>query len=63
MIVPPLSGLLLLMPTPQKKQDVLDTAGGASYNPRDMDSLNDLRPDAVVLSSRLWNWWAVPTAR
>jgi len=28
-----------------------------------MDSLDDLGVIAVELSSRLWNWWAVPTAR
>jgi len=28
-----------------------------------MDSAMDRRSVTVVLSSLLWNWWAVPTAR
>jgi hypothetical protein len=41
----------------------LDKAKDGTYDASIMDSLNDLRAGAVVLSSRLWNWWAVPTAR
>jgi len=41
----------------------LDKSAETPYTLRDMDSLNDLRVPAAVLSSQLWNWWAVPTAR
>jgi len=41
----------------------LDKAEDGAYDASIMDSLNDLRIAAVVLSSLLWNWWAVPTAR
>lgn len=34
-----------------------------SYNAAIMDSLNDFRITVAALSSLLWNWWAVPTAR
>ena len=50
------------MPSGQKKQG-LDKAESRAYDASIMDSLNDLRVTAVALSSLLWNWWAVPTAR
>jgi hypothetical protein len=41
----------------------LDKTGPAAYDAAIMDSLNDPRIAVAALSSRLWNWWAVPTAR
>jgi|OpeIllAssembly_1097287.scaffolds.fasta_scaffold2551341_1 hypothetical protein len=41
----------------------LDRKSAAAYDAAIMDSLNGLRLAAIALSSRLWNWWAVPTAR
>jgi hypothetical protein len=42
-----------------KGEILLDIAANVLYNPRAMDSLNDLRIPAEALSSLLsWNWWA-----
>jgi len=41
----------------------LDMRSGASYDAPVMDSRTDLSLAAAALSSRLWNWWAAPTAR
>ncbi len=41
----------------------LDKTGGGAYDTPIMDSAIDRQKPAVVLSSLLWNWRAVPTAR
>jgi hypothetical protein len=65
MFVPPIFLLVCLDPRKINRilQATLDTARRVAYNPRDMDSSNDLRFTARSLSSLLWNWWAVPAAR
>jgi hypothetical protein len=48
----------------EKKSISLDKAKDRTYNPRVMDSLNDLHNPAEALSSLLrWNWWAASPAR
>jgi hypothetical protein len=41
----------------------LDMPENVSYNAAIMDSAIDRQSPAAALSSLLWNWWAVPTAR
>ncbi len=41
----------------------LDKTKDRAYDASIMDSANEIRSIAPALSSLLWNWWAVPTAR
>jgi hypothetical protein len=41
----------------------LDKAEDRAYDASIMDSANEIRIVSPALSSLLWNWWAVPTAR
>ncbi|MGZ5497047.1 MAG: hypothetical protein ACXWFO_09875, partial [Candidatus Aminicenantales bacterium] len=47
----------------KKQAQGLDKAEDGTYDASIMDSAMDRRSVTVVLSSLLWNWWAVPTAR
>jgi hypothetical protein len=66
-VMPPSCVSLVLMPSARKNQgrsvQGLDKAEDRAYDASIMDSSSEIRIVSPALSSLLWNWWAVPTAR